>query len=79
MLAEAFEISRTTLDRLLTTNGLRRPRSMTAEEVAKATELYEQGWSCQRIGVHLGWDHATAWRALGLAGVELRPPWKRSI
>ena len=75
LLARAFEINRTTLDRLLTSNGVRRPRSMTQSELTEAIQLYEQGWSCQRIGDRLGRDHSTIWMALKAAGVQLRRPW----
>jgi len=53
LLAEAFEINRTTVARLLTDTGLRRPRSLTDSEIAEAVQLYGLGWSCQRIGVQL--------------------------
>ena len=78
VLAHAYEINRTTVERLLTTTGFRRPRSMTEAEIADAIELYEQGWSCQRIGEHLGRDHGTVWLALRSAGMQLRRPWDRS-
>src|SRR5688572_2941780 len=70
ILAKAYDIHRGTLDRLLTSTGLRRPRSMTERELTEATHLYNQGWSCQRIGDHFGRHHSTVWLALRSAGVE---------
>lgn len=77
ILAEAYEINRTTVARLLTETDVRRPRSLTEAEIAEAIELYEQGWSCQRIGDCFGRDHGTIWLALKSAGVQLRRPWDR--
>ena len=76
-LARAFNLDRRTVASILSRAGVRRPRSMSAEDRAEATQLYEQGWSCARIGEHLGRNHSTVWLALKAAGVELREPWSR--
>jgi hypothetical protein len=71
-LAEAFEVDRSSVSRLLADVGIRRPRSLTPDEIAECVELYAQGWSCQRIGQRLGRDHGTIWLALKVRGVKLR-------
>lgn len=76
LLCEDYGIHRSTLDGLLRNTGLRRPRSMTAAETAEAIGLYADGWSCDRIGQHLGRNHGTIWLALRSAGVQLRRPWE---
>ena len=77
MLCEAHNVHRTTIDRLLRSTSLRRPRSMTEAEITEATHLYADGWSCARIGAELGRNHGTVWRALQATGLELRRPWDR--
>jgi hypothetical protein len=74
-LAQAFEVHRTTVARLLADNGVRRPRSLTKHEIAESIKLYRRGWSCQRIGEKFGRDDGTIWLALKKAGVQLRRPW----
>jgi DNA-binding NarL/FixJ family response regulator len=76
-LAQAFGVHHTTVAKLLIDNDVRRPRSLTTEEVAKSIELYRQGWSCHRIAEQLGRHDGTIWLALKKAGVTLRPPWAR--
>jgi DNA-binding NarL/FixJ family response regulator len=76
-LAQAFGVHRGTVAKLLADNDVRRPRSLTAEEIAESIELYRQGWSCRRIGEQLGRDDGTIWLVLKKGGVELRPPWTR--
>lgn len=71
-LAKDYKIDRRTVAAILTRAGLRRPRSMTEEERAEASRLYEAGWSCARIGNQLGRDHGTVWLALKADGVPLR-------
>jgi hypothetical protein len=73
-LAAAYGLHRNTVADLLTTAGLRRPRSMTKDEIAESVQLYQTGWSCARIGNHLGRDDSTVWLALKAAGVRLRDP-----
>jgi hypothetical protein len=48
------------------------------DEIAESITLYDQGWSCLRIGEKLGRDDGTIWLALKKAGVELRQPWTRA-
>jgi DNA-directed RNA polymerase specialized sigma24 family protein len=76
-LAQAFEVHRTTVARLLADNGIRRPRSLTKDEITESTKLYHYSWSCRRIGEELGRDDGTIWLALKKARVELRQPWGR--
>jgi DNA-directed RNA polymerase specialized sigma24 family protein len=77
LLAQAFDVHRTTVARLLADNGVRRPRSLTKHEIAESIKLYRRGWSCQRIGEKFGRDDGTIWLALKKAGVKLRQPWTR--
>lgn len=76
-LARAFKLDRRTVASILVRAGVRRPRSMTDGERNEAARLYAEGWSCQRIGDHLGRDHGTVWLALQSVGVQLRQPWER--
>jgi tetrahydromethanopterin S-methyltransferase subunit G len=77
--AQAFDVHRTTVARLLADNDVRRPRSLTNDEIEESMKLYQRGWSCQRIGEKLGRDDGTIWLALKKAGVELRQPWTRAV
>jgi DNA-directed RNA polymerase specialized sigma24 family protein len=76
-LAEIFNINRRTVADILVKAGVRRPRSMTAQERKDAVQLYADGWSCARIGEELGRNHGTVWLALQAAGVALREPWEQ--
>ncbi len=71
-LAETFRVHRTTVAKLLVDAGIRRPRSLTPEQVQEAIRLYADGWSCEHIGQHFGRDHSTIWLALKRADVKLR-------
>jgi DNA-directed RNA polymerase specialized sigma24 family protein len=71
-LASAFNVNRRTVAQILIDAGIRRPRSMTTDEVTNAIERYAQGESCADIGRALGRNHGTVWLALKAAGVELR-------
>jgi hypothetical protein len=71
-LAKDFQVHRTTIAKLVADAGVHRPRSLTPDQVQQATTLYAQGWSCDRIGQHLGKEAGTIWRALKQAGVKLR-------
>jgi len=76
-LAKDYGVNRNTVAKLLADTGMRRPRSLTPDEVAEAVSLYNQGWSCERIGQRFGRNHSTVWLALKAAGVQLRQPWDR--
>lgn len=71
-LAKEFGVHRGTVAKILTRNGLRRPRSMTPDKISTAVELYGRGWSCAQIGAELGRNPGTIWRALKVAGVQFR-------
>lgn len=71
-LAAAFNLHRSTVASVLQEAGVRRPRSLTPDEIAEGVRLYEQGWSCARIGEHLDRNANTVWRALGSAGIKTR-------
>jgi DNA-directed RNA polymerase specialized sigma24 family protein len=74
-LAAAFQVHRSTVAKLLTDAGVRRHRSLSADDITRCVEFYAQGWSCERIGQDLGRNHGTIWLALKTAGVKLRRPW----
>jgi DNA-directed RNA polymerase specialized sigma24 family protein len=76
-LAEAYEVHRSTVTKLLTDAGVRRPRSLTPGRVEEAIALYAHGWSCARIGQHFECDDETVRQTLRRAGVQLRTPWER--
>jgi Helix-turn-helix domain len=74
-LAEAFQVHRSTVAKLLADAGLRRSRSLTPAELAECVELYARGLSCEQIGQRLGRNHGTIWLVLKAEGVLLRQPW----
>lgn len=71
-LAKAFGVNRHTVAKLATNAGVLRSRQLTPTEIGEAVRLYAAGWSCQRIGDHLGRSHKTIWLALKREGVQLR-------
>jgi DNA-binding CsgD family transcriptional regulator len=73
-LAKQFRIHRHTVTQLLERQGVpRRYQSLTSEQVARATSLYESGLSLSAVGQELSCDPATVSQALRAAGVALRP------
>lgn len=71
--AGEFQISRTTVARVLAEHGIDASRRMAEAEVSAAAELYEQGLSSAAIGQRLGFDNHTILRALRGRGVAIRP------
>jgi DNA-binding NarL/FixJ family response regulator len=77
-LAAEHGLSRQTASALLRRLGvpLRPRRVPTEEEVQRAVELYQRGWSLAKIGKELGFDSKTVWRHLS-GKVVMRPPWEQ--
>jgi len=73
-LASLFGVDRRTVAHILDCEGVKRSRSMTADEIAEAIERYNRGESCAEIGRALTRNHGTIWLALKAAGVDLRDP-----
>ncbi|MFD6883654.1 hypothetical protein [Rhodococcus sp. NPDC060084] len=75
-LAEEFGMHRQTVSAHLHREGiaLRSRVRMTPQLLARATELYEAGWSTVRIGKELGLGTSTVGKALKRAGVPMRQP-----
>ena len=71
--AREFQISRTTVARILTEHGVDASRRMTQDQVAVAVELYQQRLSSAAIGKRLGFDNHTILRVVRSRGVEVRP------
>jgi hypothetical protein len=71
-LAIEFGLHRQTAASILVSAGVRRPRLMTKSERTEAARLYQQGWTCARIGEQLGRSRDAVRRALHAAGVQLR-------
>lgn len=71
--AKEFQLSRTTVARILKDHGIDASRRMTESENSKAAELYERGQSSSAIGKQLGYDNHTILRALRRRGVSIRP------
>jgi DNA-directed RNA polymerase specialized sigma24 family protein len=73
-LADRFEISRTTVLKVLHNEGVPIPyRKMGSAELDEARRLYETGWSFARVGAHLGVDPTTVHKAFQRAGIPSRP------
>ncbi len=79
-LARQFGLDRNTVSRHLERAKVaKRPTvKMTVAVVAHAQQLYEQGWSTQRIGRELGASPSTVYKALKRAGVRMRAPVARN-
>ena len=70
--AREFQISRTTVARMLTEHGIDTSRRMTEAQITLAATLYEQGLSGFAIGRRLGFDNHTILKALRGRGVVIR-------
>jgi hypothetical protein len=74
VLADRFEISRTTVLKVLHNEGVPIPyRKMGPAELDEARRLYDSGWSCARVGAHLGVDPKTVHNAFRWAGIPSGP------
>lgn len=71
--AREFQISRTTVARILTERGIDASRRMTDAQISVAVELYSQGLSSAAIGERLGFDNHTILNAVRRHGVSIRP------
>ncbi len=71
--AREFQVSRTTVTRILTGRGIGTSRRMTDTQVSAAAELYQQGLSSAAIGQRMGFDNHTILNALRRRGVSIRP------
>lgn len=70
--AREFQLSRTTVARILTERGIDASRRMTDAQISVAAELYEQGLSSAAIGQRLGFDNHTILKALRTQGIAIR-------
>lgn len=72
-LAREFSVARSTAAKHLKAAGVTmRCGPLSADEIARAIELYVEGLSLVAVGKELGRDHAAIWRALKSAGIERR-------
>lgn len=72
-LAEHYGISKASVLRLQREQGVViRHQSLTHEEAAEATRLYQQGLSLARVGKHLGREASMIHVTLRRAGVAIR-------
>ena len=65
-------MSRTTVAKHLGERGIMTTKSMSAEQAARAIELYNDGLSSIVIGKQLEFDNHTIIKALREAGIEIR-------
>ncbi|CAB4861621.1 unannotated protein [freshwater metagenome] len=72
IVAREFQVSRTTVARILTEHGIDASRKMTGDQISVAAELYDQGLSSAAIGQRLGFDNHTILKALRNCGVAIR-------
>jgi hypothetical protein len=74
ILAQAFDVHRTTIVRHLESAGLQtRYRILGEEDLAEARRLYEQGRSLASLGEHFGVATRTVLNAFQQAGIPTRP------
>lgn len=71
--AKGFQVSRTTVARILTEHGIDASRRMTEAQITIAVKLYEQGLSSAATGNRLGFDNHTILKELRGRGVAIRP------
>ena len=71
--AREFRMSRTTVAKHLADRGVATTKSMSAEQIARAVELYADGLSSMVIGKQLGFDNHTIVKALRMSGMRIRP------
>lgn len=70
--AAEFHLSRTTVSRILASQGIDTSRGMKPAEVKHAMRLYAEGLSSITIGQQLGFDNHTILKELRRAGVQVR-------
>lgn len=70
--AKEFQVSRTTVARILTERGIDASRRMTDTQISVAVKLYEHGLSSGTIGEQLGFDNHTFLKELRGRGVAIR-------
>jgi IS30 family transposase len=74
-LAQQFGVHPDTVSRHGQRAGVRRPVvKVTASVLARARQLYEQGWSTPQIGRELGIGSSSIAKKLRQSGVQMRPP-----
>lgn len=71
--AAEFRLSRTTVSRILTVQGIDISRSMKPADVKRTVRMYAEGLSSITIGKQLGFDNHTVLNALRRAGAPIRP------
>lgn len=76
-IAVEFKMSRTTVAKHLADHGIATTKSMNAEQIARAINLYLDGRSSMAIGKQLGFDNHTIIKALRISGVPIRPALRR--
>jgi DNA-binding NarL/FixJ family response regulator len=70
--AREFQISRTTVARILAEHSIDTSHRMTEAQISVAAELYKQGLSSAAIGQQLGFDNHTILKALRGRSVAIR-------
>jgi transposase len=76
-LAARYELSKTTVTRLLRQRGAVRTRGLTTEQITLGLELYALGYSVARAAEALDVHVNTLYGALTRAGVEMRGRYER--
>lgn len=77
-LADRFGIHRSTVGRLLRSQGIDTTApALTEELVREAVQLYTDGWSCKKIARHVGVGAETIRERLHQVGVPMRGPHER--
>jgi hypothetical protein len=72
-IAVEFKLSRTTVAKHLADRGVTTTKSMNAEQITCAVNLYTDGLSSMVIGKRLGFDNHTIIKELRISGVPIRP------
>lgn len=75
-LAAHFQVTRATISGILRRAGipLHERRTISEPEINQSVNLYEAGWSLERIGARLQFNHKTIYRHLLKRGIKLRGP-----
>lgn len=71
--AKEFQVSCTTVARILTEHGIDASHRMTDAQISIAVKLYEHGLSSAAIGQQLGFDNHTILKEVRGRGVAIRP------
>jgi lambda repressor-like predicted transcriptional regulator len=78
VLAARRDLHRTTVAAHLRRAGVTlRRQGIPPEQMDDAVQLYQEGWSCQRLAGRYSCDDETVRQALKVTCIRMRAPWER--